>query len=896
MAPFRGLVPYSENDAHLFFGRDNEREVIITNLLASRLTLLYGASGVGKTSVLRAGVAYNLNERSEANRADSGNPGHAVVVFSAWRTDPVAGLLAEVTRTLERGLRLQDASSLLDATDGRRLSDTLSALTTRLDLDLLLVLDQFEDYFFYHPEPDESGSLVRELPLVVHRPGLRVNTLISLREDTLARLDRFKGRIPTLFDNYLRIDQLDRAAARAAIELPLKEYNKRRRGTAEGPPLSAEPELVEAVLNELAADVGGAQEIGRGTPRATNGKARIDPSYLQIVMTRVWKEEQRLQSPVLRLSTLRQLGSAQDIERSYLDETMASLSTEQQDVAAAIFNYLVTPSGVKIAHTVDDLAKYAEISDASVDDVVRILAGDVRILRSFTASLEGERPRFEIYHDRLADPVLGWRTRYLAHAQRMREQRIAEERIAAAQQQLLNESSYTPEARADTSWPTFARLSILVLIGVCVVLNVIVGQLVRNVLKLPPFLDSIGTILAGALGGPLVGAATGALSNLVAGVLFRDPGLIPYALTGASIGLCAGVAASLGAFKRLPATLLAGVITGAIAALVSAPISAYVEWAAAGPGAVALLDMLASTGDNVFQAVTLEEFTSEPLDKALSFLVVFGILRLLPRSIHQRFSEASHLERSTHPTSRYGVAILLSLLAFVFVWVFRPAFGTDVYAIFYLAVVLSSWYGGIGPGILAVCAGIMTTLVPQMPPFGPGLGIDDWLRVMLFIVVAFLVALITDRLDRSNRALTSALAETRTVVAGVVEGLVLVSPDDHRVLRVNHQFETLFGVSRSQILGRTLDELRGFFEQFFAEPDVLRQRIAEVGNDQTATFTQTLRQVWPQERLLELFSAPVLSERAFLGRFYGFRELTQKGDVDPNESRRIELSVPSNNS
>ena len=55
--PYKGLMPYSEEDAPFFFGREAEREIITANLLASRLTLLYGASGVGKTSILRAGVA-----------------------------------------------------------------------------------------------------------------------------------------------------------------------------------------------------------------------------------------------------------------------------------------------------------------------------------------------------------------------------------------------------------------------------------------------------------------------------------------------------------------------------------------------------------------------------------------------------------------------------------------------------------------------------------------------------------------------------------------------------------------------------------------------------------------------------------------------------------------------
>src|SRR5262249_1022856 len=144
-----------------------------------------------------------------------------------------------------------------------------------------------------------------------------------------------------------------------------------------------------------------------------------------------------------------------------------------------------------------------------------------------------------------------------------------------------------------------ARLSVLALIGIGMVLTWVVGQTVRTVLHLPIYLDSIGTILAGALAGPLAGAATGALSNVVWGLLFNDPGIVPYALTAACIGGCAAAAARLGAFRSLPATALAGLITGAIAALVSAPITVYVQHGASGAGTIALREVLTSTSDNL---------------------------------------------------------------------------------------------------------------------------------------------------------------------------------------------------------------------------------------------------------------------------------------------------------
>jgi signal transduction histidine kinase/DNA-binding response OmpR family regulator len=432
-----------------------------------------------------------------------------------------------------------------------------------------------------------------------------------------------------------------------------------------------------------------------------------------------------------------------------------------------------------------------------------------------------------------------------------------------------------------------ARVALIAVIASGIVLDVVIGQLVRNVLRLPVFVDSIGTILAGALAGPLAGAAVGAVSNVIWGLMFGDPYIIPYAITAACIGAAAAAASALGAFKSLHTAILAGLITGIMAALVSAPITAYIDQTAGGPGQVALRDMLALTSANVFKAVTLQGFVSDPLDKAISFGVAFLIVQALPPHVHQRLAEARSLSRSKRLSARYGTAAVLSTVALIFAWVFRPAYGTNAYVAFYLVVVVSAWYGGLGPAILAGLVGLCVNLGLHVPPLGPGLDIDDWLRVSLYVSVAFLIALITDQRERTNSALADSLAEQReqeaqtlAVVNGVVEALVLVAPADHRLLSVNHQFEELFGVSEPQLVGRRMDDLDWLVERVFAEPDQFRARVASTAADAQARFTETLQQAWPQKRLLELFSTPILSDGHFLGRLYGFRDVTHERDLD----------------
>src|SRR5215208_262623 len=91
ISPYKGLANYTEHDAALFFGRDREREVIIANLKARRLTLLYGESGVGKSSLLRAGVMADLTEAARRNLADIGTPEHVPVSSAPGATNRLPG-------------------------------------------------------------------------------------------------------------------------------------------------------------------------------------------------------------------------------------------------------------------------------------------------------------------------------------------------------------------------------------------------------------------------------------------------------------------------------------------------------------------------------------------------------------------------------------------------------------------------------------------------------------------------------------------------------------------------------------------------------------------------------------------------------------------------------------
>jgi len=411
-SPYKGLVPFedSELDALLFFGRGRESEIIAANVLAARLTVLYGPSGVGKSSVLRAGVAHRLRRQARENVDEGGHPEFAVVVFDAWSEDPVGGLRAGVREELAA----QFGSALLDEREGESLADTLGRWTDALACDLLLVLDQAEEYFLYHAE--ETG-FARELPELVTRPGLRVRVLLSLRDDALAKLDRFKGRIPNLFANYLRLDHLDRSSARDAITKPIERYNE-----ATGESIEVEPALIEAVLDQTAAGKVDLGDAGRGLAAGDTDQGRIEAPYLQLVLERIWEQEHEVGSSQLRAATLTQLGGAESIVRTHLHRAVEELSADEKDLAADVFRYLVTPSGAKIAHGVGDLAEYASVDEQRLLPVLATL-GRERIVRPVDGA-DGGGARYEIFHDVLGDAVLAWRR----ERESERERRTADRR------------------------------------------------------------------------------------------------------------------------------------------------------------------------------------------------------------------------------------------------------------------------------------------------------------------------------------------------------------------------------------------------------------------------------------------------------------------------------------
>jgi WD40 repeat protein len=418
--PYQGLDPFSERDAELFFGRDAEVEVVSANLLTAPLTLLYGDSGVGKSSLLRAGLVPHLKRLAEQENHYLGRPPFEVVIVDHWQGDPLAAIRERLESALSPRLGDQPAPVCKPG----RFVEYLAEWTDRLGGLLLFVFDQFEEYLRYHEGESGETSFAEEFPRAVRRPDLKVNFLLAVREDEYARLDRFKARLPGLYRNYLRLRYLGLAAAREAIERPLAAQERDHPETTA--PHRIEPALVDAILEDVRTGRVVLGEGGLGTARPADAEAQIQAPYLQLVLKRMWEAEVEAGSPVMRLATYEErLGKAKAIVRSHLDHALSTLAQEDQALAAGAFRHLVTPSGAKVAHSVADLAGYTGADKTRLETVLDRLCGPLRILRAVAPSgtPAGSR-RFEIYTDSLAPAVLDWGNRI----------RRAQERAEAAAQ------------------------------------------------------------------------------------------------------------------------------------------------------------------------------------------------------------------------------------------------------------------------------------------------------------------------------------------------------------------------------------------------------------------------------------------------------------------------------
>ncbi|WP_124067059.1 ECF transporter S component [Clostridium sp. E02] len=195
----------------------------------------------------------------------------------------------------------------------------------------------------------------------------------------------------------------------------------------------------------------------------------------------------------------------------------------------------------------------------------------------------------------------------------------------------------------NNQWSLKFNTASLVLIPAAVGINYI-GKLFAGVLKLPLWLDSIGTCLAACLAGPLVGAIAGVANNIIYG-LTMDPISTVYALSQAAIGIVVGLMAYYGKMESLRNIILTGILTGIAAVLVSTPLN-IIFWGGTTGNLWGDLVYAGALSQKlpVWVASSLDEIVVDVPDKLVVLILAAGLYKGLPKSLLSLYQSNSKIE------------------------------------------------------------------------------------------------------------------------------------------------------------------------------------------------------------------------------------------------------------
>ena len=170
----------------------------------------------------------------------------------------------------------------------------------------------------------------------------------------------------------------------------------------------------------------------------------------------------------------------------------------------------------------------------------------------------------------------------------------------------------------------------LVLISLCIGINVI-GALIAVTLKLPIFLDTIGTFLIAFLFGPIAGIITGILSYLITTMTF-DPYALYFIPSQITVGLLAGIIYKKGGFKKKAIMPFSTLLIAICSAIVAAIASAVVFGGITSSGNSIIIIYLKNMGLGLVPSIFITQILTEFIVKMMIVLLVINIIKAMPNN------------------------------------------------------------------------------------------------------------------------------------------------------------------------------------------------------------------------------------------------------------------------
>lgn len=361
-SPFVGLTPYSDSDYEFFYGREEEVGGILKLLHNQQVTIIYGKSGAGKTSIIKAGLEPRLR-----------NDGYKVVYNRINFFSDEISPLSQLKHNL-----IQEAVNEVDSENPMPEKETLLNIievTHAGEAKTVLIFDQFEEIFNATNIIAARDFLIQlnEVVQLYKSTGSLDNfkVLISLREDYLARLEQLCDIFPGIVQPKFHVGDLTlNTAFEIIVNLGKGEITH---------------EAAQLIVDKL-------RKPNSDNPLITNSDS-IEVPMLQLLLFELEEVRVQQQKSIIDVSLIRSV-NLNDLYLSFVKECLKFNPLSEQQ---ALINLLISNEGKRL---MVDFNIFRHSREISLDTIYKLI--DRKILRRhLTASAE----YVEVSHDILIEPL-----------------------------------------------------------------------------------------------------------------------------------------------------------------------------------------------------------------------------------------------------------------------------------------------------------------------------------------------------------------------------------------------------------------------------------------------------------------------------------------------------------
>jgi hypothetical protein len=279
---------------------------------------------------------------------------------------------------------------------------------------MVIVVDQFEEFFIFWPEPGQRKPFIDALADCYDDKMLPLRIIVALRKDYYSDLADLEGRIGTIFHNQYRLDQMTRDEALAAITGPVTKL---------GRPVTYEQDLLDTLLDDLA-------------------RGGMELPYLQIICTRLY-EVLAPSEQTISTDAYERLGRAEGVLGIYLAEVLERLPGKGPDIAKSVLRELVTAEATKRVLSYKALEARLGADADELDSVLRRLV-NARLLRRAEVA---DEVLYELAHECLIEEINKW-----IDVSDL-ELKLAEELMVREVESWRTHRTLIPEARLEMLYP-----------------------------------------------------------------------------------------------------------------------------------------------------------------------------------------------------------------------------------------------------------------------------------------------------------------------------------------------------------------------------------------------------------------------------------------------------------